>query len=70
MRVTYSRICDLRYPPEIHNMHNAYPMAPEHLLITQDMLSPYAESFEGIKWALSKKTCPKSLGQNEICYAL
>jgi hypothetical protein len=50
--------CDLRYPPEIHNMHNAYPMAPEHLLITEDMLSPYAKTFEGLKWAPSKKLVP------------
>ena len=31
--------CDLRYPSHLHNEHNAYPLAPEHLLIEGDMLS-------------------------------
>ena len=25
--------CDLRYPPHLHQAHNAYPRAPEHLRI-------------------------------------
>jgi len=39
--------CDLHYPSELHDMHNDYPLAPEHMTITHDMLSEYARSFDG-----------------------
>ena len=35
--------CDLEYPIELHDDHNAYPLAPERKLVTEDMLSPYAK---------------------------
>ncbi len=31
--------CDLDYPPELHQLHNDYPLAPERLEITAEMLS-------------------------------
>ena len=31
--------CDLRYPTELHALHNAYPLAPEHVYILEEMLS-------------------------------
>ena len=31
------------YPPELHNTHRDYPLAPERLQITEDMLSPYQQ---------------------------
>ena len=31
---------DLDYPAELHNDHNDYPLAPEHLAIRREMLSP------------------------------
>jgi hypothetical protein len=34
---------DLEYPPNLHLDHNSFPLAPEHLDITKDMLSPYAQ---------------------------
>ena len=30
---------DLEYPDELHNLHNYYPLAPEKLEISQNMLS-------------------------------
>lgn len=33
---------DLEYPENIHDQHNCYPLAPEHLLIDDDKLSPYS----------------------------
>ena len=32
---------DLKYPGELHYLHNDYPLAPEKLEITDDMLSKY-----------------------------
>ena len=37
--VGYAVQCDLEYPPELHALHNEYPMAPERLDITVEMLS-------------------------------
>ena len=36
---------DLRYPPEIHDRHNDYPLAAEKMKITHDLLSDYCRSF-------------------------
>ena len=54
--------CDLSYPPELHDLHADYPMEPEHLEITEDMLSPYSKSLIDPlhPWQPSKKTRPKS----------
>ena len=32
---------DLKYPNNLHDVHNDYPLAPEHLTVTSDMLSDY-----------------------------
>ena len=35
---------DLEYPSELHDLHNDYPLAPEKLEITQNILSNYCLS--------------------------
>ena len=35
---------DLEYPQELHHLHNDYPLAPEKMKVTKDILSPYCES--------------------------
>ena len=37
---------DLEYPEEIHDLHNDYPLAPEKILITDDMLSKYCKDLK------------------------
>ena len=32
---------DLKYPNELHELHNDYPLAPEKLNVTNDILSKY-----------------------------
>ena len=32
---------DLQYPTELHGLHNDYPLAPEKMKISSEMLSPY-----------------------------
>ena len=34
---------DLEYPKELHDLHNEYPLAPEKIRVTEDMLSNYCE---------------------------
>ena len=55
---------DLDYPPELHEGHNEYPLAPEQLTITSDMLSPYAQELAdtyNMKIGESTKLCPNLL---------
>ena len=37
---------DLEYPEELHDLHNDYPLAPEKILITDDMLSKYCKNLK------------------------
>ena len=52
---------DLKYPDELHALHNDYPLAPEKLAIPYDMLSDYckkiADEYE-IKVGDVKKLIP------------
>ena len=34
---------DLEYPDKLHELHNDYPLAPEKLVVTNDMLSKYCK---------------------------
>ena len=38
--------CDLMYPEELHSTHNDFPLAPENVLVTESMLSPFCKSFD------------------------
>ena len=35
--------CDLIYPKELHDRHSDYPLAPERMCVTADMISEYSE---------------------------
>ena len=35
---------DLEYPEELHNLHNDYPLGPEKVKVTENMLSEYCKN--------------------------
>ena len=35
---------DLEYPDELHNLHNTFPLAPQKVKVTEDMLSDYCKN--------------------------
>ena len=46
---------DLEYPKKLHDLHNSYPLAPEHLEVTDEMLSPFQKTnFPPIKGSQRK----------------
>ena len=52
---------NLKYPKELHESHNDYPLAPEKLAVTNDMLSKYCKEIAdkyGIKVGDVKKLIP------------
>lgn len=38
--------CDLEYPESIHDLHNNYPLAPEKITVTNEMLSEFSQSIK------------------------
>ena len=42
-KIGYFLEVDLEYPDELHELHNDYPLAPEKLAVTNDMLSKYCK---------------------------
>ena len=52
---------DLEYPEKLHDLHNDYPLAPEKVRVTDDMLSGYCKSISnkyGISTGLVHKLIP------------
>ena len=41
--VGYSLEVDLKYPDELHELHNDYPLVPEKLAVSSGMLSKYCK---------------------------
>ena len=42
-KIGYFLEADLKHPDELHELHNYYPLAPEKLAVSSDMLSNYCQ---------------------------
>lgn len=58
--VGYYVECDLKYPAEIHDLTKDLPLAPEHRLVTEEMLSPHARRLSE-KFGIKTDRTPKLL---------
>ena len=63
--VGYIVECDLTYPPNLHDAHSDYPMAPEHLTVASEMLSPFATSIKDSHWKPTQKLVPNLLDKTK-----
>ena len=45
--IIYVLEVDLEYPDELHELHNDFPLAPEKLAVSCDMLSNYCKKIAG-----------------------
>ena len=62
---------DLEYPKELHDTHNAYPLAPEQLLVSDEMLSNYCKGIKSkfnLPSGIVKKLVPNLM--NKIKYVV
>ena len=62
---------DLKYPEHLHDLHDAYPLAPEHVEIKEEMLSDYQKTLAqdlGIKIGGRKLCLTLNDKKNYICH--
>ena len=60
---------DLEYPKELHDLHNDYPIAPEKVKVSNDMLSAYCKKVQHIN-RTGEQTYSNIEGQKRIRVAL
>ena len=56
---------DLEYPKHLHDTHNCYPLAAEHMTVTRDMLSAYQQERYS-KFTNVKKLVPNLLDKTSM----
>lgn len=54
----YTFVVDLEYPKELHDLHNDYPLAPESMIIEENILSDYQKKMM-VKLGITKSKTPK-----------
>ena len=55
---------DLEYPRELHDEHNAYPLAPERIVVQKDWMSEYQHGLLGVASAEVEKLVPNLRDKN------
>ena len=65
--IGYILECDVEYPTKLHDEHNDYPMAPDHLTVTREMLSPFSlDLFDPTRsWTPTQKLIPNLLDKQK-----
>ena len=64
---------DLEYPQELHNLHNDYPVAPEKIKVSNNMLSGYCKKIANkynISIGLVSKLIPTLREKKSMCYLI
>ena len=64
---------DLKYPKELHDLHNDYPLAAEKIKVTNDMLSEYCKNISdkyNISIGLVHKLIPTLSNRKKLCPTL
>ena len=63
---------DLEYPDELHELHNDYPLAPEKLAVTNNMLSKYCKKKNADKYDIEVGDVKKFISnlKNKTKYVL
>ena len=67
-KIGYISEADLEYCKELHDIHNGYPLRPEHISINYDMLSDYCKNIVdkyNIKVGGVKKLIPNLYDKNK-----
>jgi len=67
--VGYIVECDLEYPEHLHEWHNDYPLAPEHMTLSCSLLSPFVTNLIGPTrpWIPTKKLIPNFFNKTKYC---
>jgi len=61
--------CDLKYPEKLHELPSDYPMAPEHLTVSPEMLSDFCSELKEKNWIPSQKLIPNLLDKTKyLCH--
>ena len=60
---------DLEYPEDLHDAHNAYPLAPEHMVVEKGWMSEYQHSLLSLGAAPTEveKLVPNSTTRAAAC---
>ena len=56
--IGYALKVKLEYPQHLHDLHSEYPLAPESMEISKDMLSEQQLSLSNSRWKSSRKLVP------------
>ena len=64
---------DLKYPKRLHDLHNDYPLGPEKIKVTKNMLSKYCKKISdtyNISIGLVQKLIPTLSNKKKLCLTL
>jgi len=60
---------DLEYPEELHDKHNAYPLAPERMTVQKEWMPEYQQELRGTLVEVIKLV-PNLFDKTQVCDAL